>query len=499
MTAIVLYPILVVRVPGLGDYLNHLARMHIVSDIDRSEALRGFYQVHWQAMPYLAMDATFVVLNHIATIYAAGRIYIGICIVLPVLSVAVLHLAVHRRLSLVPVAAFLLCYNYLLYFGFLSYLPTLCLAVLVFAGWIASGGWPRWPRAALFGVLALALYLSHLVAFGAYCLTVGAFELARAWRAGFQPSRVIMADWLAAGLQAVPAIVAALSVRLEQPFVGNTITLYLPTKLTALKSPVLFFGGWADAVAFDFALLLLLFCLVTGRLRLAPPVWPAVLTIGAVSICVPSTLWSVWGMDLRLPLLVAMLLLGATSTTERMGRALRFGILGAVVALAAARSVSIAATLRVVDVEIAQVRQVVATMPRGMRLLLVDAARGRLNEDTTLHAGMVAVIDRDAFVPNLFTGTTIVSPVPALRMSSTPQGPPLHMSDLGNGLGRSDDRAGEQAMGGERIYWMGWEDKFDYVLIVHFGVRPAPMPANLRLVTTSSVADLYRIDKVGTP
>src|SRR5215469_6575263 len=92
MTAIVLYPILVVRVPGLGDYLNHLARMHIVSDIDRSEALRGFYQVHWQAMPYLAMDAPFVVLNHIATIYAAGRIYIGICIVLPVLSVAVLHL-----------------------------------------------------------------------------------------------------------------------------------------------------------------------------------------------------------------------------------------------------------------------------------------------------------------------------------------------------------------------------------------------------------------------
>ena len=44
MTAIVLYPVCSVQIPGLGDYLNHLARMHILADMDRSESLKNFYQ-----------------------------------------------------------------------------------------------------------------------------------------------------------------------------------------------------------------------------------------------------------------------------------------------------------------------------------------------------------------------------------------------------------------------------------------------------------------------
>jgi hypothetical protein len=67
-------------------------------------------------------------------------------------------------------------------------------------------------------------------------------------------------------------------------------------------------------------------------------------------------------------------------------------------------------------------------------------------------------------------------------------------------LGRRDDPAGDKGNGeGLRIYWMGWENKFNYVLIRHFGNRPAALPANLRLVATSSVADLYRIDRTISP
>ena len=502
MTAIVLYPILVVRVPGMGDYLNHLARMHILSHIGRSEALRNFYRVQWQAIPYLAMDATFVVLNHITTIYNAAGLHRH----MHRASSAECCLAafrVHRRLSIVPVAAFLFCYNSLLSSGFLNYLPALYLAVMVFAGWIASAGWPRWPRAALFCMLALGLYFSHLVAFGVYCLMVGAFELAGAWRAGFQPWRVIAADWFAAGLQALPAIAFALSVEIERPFVGPIPTWYggLWTKLSALGSPVVFFGGKVDILTFAFAGLLFLFGLVTRRLRLSPTVWPVALAVAVVAICMPNELWGTWGMDFRLPLLVVMLIIGGVSLTERMGRSLLYALVGAVITLTIVRSASIAATLRAVDVEIAEVRDVVAAMPRGMRLMLVDAAldrrhRGAAPLRATLHAGMVAVIDRDAFVPNLFTGLSTVHPTPALLADSTPSGPPLRMSDLAAGLGRSDDPAGEQGDGrGGRIYWMGWERKFDYVLVVLFGVEPAPLPSNLRLVAASSIANLYRIIK----
>ncbi len=507
MTAVVLYPVLTVQVPALGDYLNHLARMHILSDIGHSEALSRFYRVHWQAIPYLAMDATFVVLNHVTTIYDAGRIFVAICVVLPVLSVALLHFAVHRRLSLVPTTAFLFCYNYLLSWGFLVYLPALCLAVMLFAGWIGSAEWPRWPRAALFCVLALALYLSHLVAFGAYCLVVGGFELARGWRAGFRPWRAIAADWLAAGLQAVPAIVLALSVHVERPFVGPLHTSYgdLATKLIALESPVLFFGGRADELAGGFAVSVLILGLLSGRLRLAPTVWPAVVAVGAVAVCMPNTLLSTFGMDFRLPLLMVLLLIGATSTTERTGRGVGAAALAGFLALTAVRSVGIATALQSADRQIAEVREVVGAMPRGMRLLLVDNPpfgqnRGTVPPRATMHVGMVAVIDRDAFVPNLFTGLATVRPAPELRASSTPLGDPLRLADLRDGLGRRDDPAGDKGNGeGLRIYWMGWENKFDYVLIRHFGNRPAALPANLRLVATSSVADLYRIDRTISP
>ena len=57
LAAIVLYPIAMVRVPGLEDYPNHLARMYILSHYNESEALQRFYEVRWRPIPYLGMDA----------------------------------------------------------------------------------------------------------------------------------------------------------------------------------------------------------------------------------------------------------------------------------------------------------------------------------------------------------------------------------------------------------------------------------------------------------
>jgi hypothetical protein len=504
MTGFVLYPALSVQVPALCDYLNHLARMHILANIGDSEALRSLYRVHWQMIPYLAMDASFAVLDHFAPIYEAGRVFVAMCVILPVVSVAALHYAVHRRVSLVPVTAFLFCYNYMLSWGFLNYLPALCLAVLLFAGWLGSTEWSRWPRAAMFCVLATMLYLGHLVAFGAYCLSVSAYELARVWRTGFRPPRKIAADWLAAGFQALPAVVLLLCVNIERPFVGPALTSYgdLSSKLIALLSPVLFSGHRADILAGGFACSVLAGGLATCRLRLAPAVWPSALAVGVVAICVPQWLLGTFGMDVRLPLLVVILLVGGISTTERMERNLGYVLFSGFMVLTAVRSADSAKALRKLDGQTSEVRDVVAAMPRGMRLLLVNTAKGPydLMPWSTLHIGMVAVIDRDAFVPNLFTGLSIVRPAPELKASSTPAGPPLNMSDLAEGFGRKDDPTGDNANGsGGRIYWLGWETKFDYVLIEHFGNRPEAPPGVLRLVATSSVADLYRIDKTVSP
>jgi hypothetical protein len=324
---------------------------------------------------------------------------------------------------------------------------------------------------------------------------------------------VILGDWLAAALQLVPAVVLALSVEAEPPLVGSVVTVYgdLHTKLTALMSPVLSVDWRLDALTAAFALGVLTIGLCTGRLRLAPAILPAALAVGLAALCLPNEMIGIFGMDFRLPLLLAMLLLAAVSVTDRAvtdrpGRVARAAVLGSIMLLVAGRSASTAFALQEMDGQIAQLRQVMGALPRGMRLLTADTSGGehRLRagaRKVSWHAPLLAVIDRDAYVPTLFSGIITVRVVPELRRSSSPNGwryPSL--ADLADGYGRRDDPAVDLADGfGGRIYWWGWETKFDYVLVEHYGRRPASLPANLRPVATSAVADLYRIDAAIKP
>jgi hypothetical protein len=118
---------------------------------------------------------------------------------------------------------------------------------------------------------------------------------------------------------------------------------------------------------------------------------------------------------------------------------------------------------------------------------------------------MVAVIDRDAFVPFLtmyraFTGLSAVRPAPELMGSSMANGHPLHVSDLVHGLGRKDDPTdGESGPQGRSAYWDGWQNKFDYVLLQHFGAQTEALPSNLQQLASSPVATLYRITRTANP
>ncbi len=503
LTAIVLYPIATVTVPGLEDYPNHLARMYILSHYDQSPAFQRFYEVHWRPIPYLAMDAAFIVLSRIAPIYDAGRLFVGLCVVLPVASVAALHFAVHRRASLVPAAAFLLSYNALLLWGFLNYLPVLCLAVILFAGWIATTNWPRWRRLIIFSALTLLLYLGHLVAFGAYCLLVLCFEVFRALKLGIQSWRAILVDWSFAALQAAPAIILALSAKVERPFIGPVETDYgtIAEKILAILSPIFFLLTRTEAIFGLFALVIVMFGRLTGRLRLAPELFSIFLVVAVMSLCVPLRLLGVFGMDFRLPLLAAILLLSAISPTERASEVFKASILCFIILVTAVRSTLIAGGLREVDRQIAELRGVLSAMPKGMRLLTVDASQAgheRLppSKRVTFHAPLVAVIDRDAFSPTLFTDIMTVKPKPEFKLSSTPNGYPYPvLADLIDSYGASDPTGDLPSGKGGRVYWMGWERHFDYVLVMHYGSTPTGLPKVLRLVSSSPVADLYEIDR----
>jgi hypothetical protein len=112
----------------------------------------------------------------------------------------------------------------------------------------------------------------------------------------------------------------------------------------------------------------------------------------------------------------------------------------------------------------------------------------------TGHLGLLATIDRDAFIPYLFIHSTAIRLKPAFEESASPNGHPITDALLREGMAPSPDALRRSALSdGGRAYWLDWPHKFDDVLYIHFGKRPADLPAILQPAAANRTADLYRI------
>ncbi len=492
LTAVVLAPFLAVQFPAMGDTLNHLARMHVLVALPRSADLQRYYTVHWSPIPYLAMDAIVPLLARVLPIYLAGKLFVCVCVLMPAVGTACLHYAVHRRASLVPAAAFLLCTNYLLALGFLNYLFSAGLAMMLFAGWIAASAWPRWRRALAFAPLVLLLYFGHAFACLAYCLSVAGLEGARALRGG--AGRI--GNVLAAAAQAVPALAFAATLHVSSGYVGTLQTTYgtLADRLVAIQSPLLFLQ---DSVGrLSLLGVLLLGAAILRFVRVAPEIWPAACVVSAAALVMPHVVASTWGMDLRLPLVGLMLLIGGTAWTGPPTARRRLA--ASVAALVCLRSADDYIALREVDAQVREHRRVLAALPRGARLLVVNtqghgSGAERVTQSTLWHMPLVAVIDRDAFVPYLFNGLTTIRINPDYRQASTPNGLPITMAELRAGASLADDHVERGDGQGARLYFRDWPDEFDFVLIQHYDGTVDALPPMLRPLRHGDGLDLYSI------
>jgi hypothetical protein len=500
--AIVLVPVLTVQVPCLGDMLNHLARIHVLSTIGQSAVLQTLYEPRWKLVPYLGMDVPVALLARIMPIYVAGKIFAAICVLVPVLSAVSLRLAASGRVGAGTCVAYLLSYNYLLERGFLTYLFGALCALLLFALWVASARRAGVLRSAVFSVLFLGVFLAHSFAAAAYCLLVAGHEIGLAGRAGFSPVRRIATRWGLAAAQILPALVLAVVLAIQGHEVTRSHFRFANAldQLGALLSPVFFAGNPATL-----PILALFMTMAVGfrrHLRLAPALWPAAALMAVVACFTPSVLFDVtWGVNLRLPLVVAIVLIASVCLARPVGVWPRRLALAAVFILVAVTSFNARATLAALDGQVATMRALVSVLPLGSRLLVLDmptacGVQRVAPRDLTAHLAFVAAIDRDAFIPFLFTGTTPLQVRPALRNSASPIAEAVSEAQLAEGLMQNDPPGGPPGYGwGGHVYWLGWPHKFDYLLVQHFGCAGFQPPAVVTLVERSAIADLYRIKR----
>src|SRR5262249_40147991 len=102
LLVLALVPVLLVDIPAMNDYLNHLARMHLLAT---AAADNPFYQIDWNLNPYQAMDLAVPLMARLTDVEVAGKVFVIVSQLLIVTGAMAVEWAVKRRHELAGFAA----------------------------------------------------------------------------------------------------------------------------------------------------------------------------------------------------------------------------------------------------------------------------------------------------------------------------------------------------------------------------------------------------------
>ena len=144
MLTVASIPIATHQLPPLSDYVNHLARTHVIDAIGTDPDLGRYYAVDWQIIPNLMIDIIVPVLHRFMSVYLAGQIFTIAAFVLIASGTLVFSRALNGRWSLLPLIALPLLYNGVLLVGVMNYVFGIGLALWALAAWVTlrDRAWP---------------------------------------------------------------------------------------------------------------------------------------------------------------------------------------------------------------------------------------------------------------------------------------------------------------------------------------------------------------------
>lgn len=511
LAAVLLAPLFTTEIPPLLDYPNHLARMAILADRGRDAALASIYSVHWTIVPNIGVDVTMPLLMRFMPLFAAGKVFVALALLLPMLGVAALHRAVFGVHSYWPLAAGLVAYNRLFFAGFLNFLIGVGLALLFAAAWERQRDGKIWQRLATAVIAGVVIFFCHLIAVAFYGLLLLALEAGHAYRR----QQVDPKQFVLAAPFVIPAILYLRApISAASPDGGGMIgavkryywALFAEPhgqKLYGLIGPVLTYDRLLDAAAIVLVLIVLASSAVGRRLKIAPSLAGAFVLLLFLYPITPFFLMETAWVDQRLPILAGFLIFAGTLPPMPTPRTAAV-ITAAFAITILSRTAIIAAIWAEHDAVIADFRQVIASVAPGDRVLVVqaernadpkamvnnpDSVRAMVNNDSTMHLPALLVIEHDAFWPLLFTAPT-KQPVRA--------NPPYDAISLPEG--ELPWIGGLAAPGPEALRWApyltDWERKFDWILVLHPGDTPdgyALLPDRLESAGSGKVAALYKV------
>jgi hypothetical protein len=494
LSAVISIPVLTHQLPPLSDYVNHLARMHVIGTVDSDPYLAKFYEIQWQIIPNLIMDFIVPTLARVMNIYLAGQLFLISTFVVILSGTLALNRALTGRWSVLPLVAAPLLYNNLLLVGVMNYLFGVGLALWALAVWISLRDRP-WPgRFAASTIFVIGLFFCHLFSVGLYGLGLLAFESQRLWTMRDQPLRGRVIDFcmtVIPFLPVIPLLMASPTWGLAQEFSWEP-----NGKIDGL---IYVFDVYYDFVAIALvgvASLALVWAVRHKVMHFHLMGWLLLGIGGTVYFAMPRVLFATYMADQRLPIGLAFMIL-ACLDLELRHRFVRRGFAAVLIILVTMRVVEVQITWNKLSHSVESVHKSIREIERGAAVLVAyaDTHGGDDVRDLGLvHAACLAMIERSALVTTAFT----VPGKQILRVreeysdrADTEDGTPPSVEQL---LVAAEKPQVENA-----AYWEHWTKQYDYVYLL-FTEKGAenPDPVHMRLVYEGNRFQLYRLAQSST-
>jgi hypothetical protein len=509
VSAIVLFPLLLVSIPPLMDFPNHLARLWLISGGAEDPVVSHIYKIDWNvSWSNILIDLIAFLFGPLFSIEWLGKIVAAIALLLPPFGVAILNRAVFGKFHWWNILCFILCWNWIYVAGFMNFEISLGLALL-----FSAVEYQSMPKGLLFFLrllFSVVLLVAHPFGLLFYAFLLGGIAIGPKITRLRSASEVMKIGW-----QLVPCAVAVIlplvvffafgpklpgsaaatpSVVIWNPLtlksLGSVLTTYFKTYDRGYD--LIFVAGFALVIGI---------AAILGRLRLHAGLFAVAILLGFFSLFVPSYVLATAWVDTRLPAMAALTLAASVRPDFANSSVLRLGLVCVSLAFVALRTAYVAHIWNAATKDMNAVSAAISGVQPGSAVLPVHDAMsadvashapiGRVYNNTKVywHYASLVVIDRHSFIPTLFSA---VGKQP-LRVL-----PPWSEIAVPEGNMPSVDMLSAPATA-EFPYLTNWRTRFDYVLVLNADMPNERGPLSpdlpLQLVSDQGFAKLYKIVK----
>ncbi len=482
----------------LVDYPEHLAHFQITQNLATSAHLQEYYRQDPGFYPYWSIRTIVGALTPFIGAERAVFWFAVLAALMPAAGCCVLSWTLARRITLLPLIGLLFVYNDVFNWGFLNFLFSGGIALMVFAAWVGSQDRPFAARLFGLGVAAACLIWMHPLSAVLLGLLVCFWEAGR-WiaslTAGARPLAGLVRLFIvgAAFLPAGFSLLALTDFRSSSTFLfGGDLTQRLMVIISPLWmtiSPLNLFVG-----ALGIAIILSL--LHSRTLRLRDNFERVVIYLLVLALLAPVSAFGVFHASIRIPTFAVMVLVAALQPGEHFS-ARRMMVMPMFAVLLAAKLYGSHAALSVGSGIAGELRAAAGIVPEGSKVLMsvnypagpakeTDTAVPAVKVDYYLNLDSYLIVDRQALIPNIF-GTVGTTYQLKYAQQVLPLGPPVPTRLL-TAPAEDWSELDRHIAGVSR----NWRRDFDYIVLIDFGAGTEP-PSGARQVHRGSYFQILEV------